>query len=101
MPDGTRLFPDTPQRALRVLIGCETSGIARRAFAARGHDVWSCDLEPAEDGSKRTRASGDSGFWDWGADDVYTRARAALSTKGAADAQDGASSAPPEPPPGQ
>lgn len=38
---------------MRVLIGCETSGIARRAFAALGHDVWSCDLEPAEDGSNR------------------------------------------------
>lgn len=40
-------------RPLRVLIGCETSGIARRAFAALGHDVWSCDLEAAEDGSNR------------------------------------------------
>jgi hypothetical protein len=39
--------------ALRVLIACETSGIGRRAFAARGHDVWSCDLRPAEDGSNR------------------------------------------------
>lgn len=38
---------------MRVLIGCETSGIARRAFAALGHDVWSCDIEPAEDGSNR------------------------------------------------
>ncbi len=37
----------------RVLIGCETSGIARRAFAALGHDVWSCDIEPAEDRSNR------------------------------------------------
>lgn len=37
----------------RVLIGCETSGVVRRAFAARGHDVWSCDLLPAEDGSNR------------------------------------------------
>lgn len=42
-------------RSLRILIACETSGIARRAFAARGHDVWSCDLEPAEDGSNRHR----------------------------------------------
>tara|TARA_Y100001933_G_C18776309_1_gene470445 strand:- start:29 stop:712 length:684 start_codon:yes stop_codon:yes gene_type:complete len=40
-------------RALRVLIGCEKFGRMRRAFAARGHDVWSCDLEPAEDGSNR------------------------------------------------
>ncbi|MBW4982525.1 hypothetical protein KZZ07_08230 [Mameliella sp. CS4] len=40
-------------RPLRVLIGCESSGIARRAFAALGHDVWSCDIEPAEDGSNR------------------------------------------------
>ena len=38
---------------MKVLIACETSGIARRAFAALGHDVWSCDLEPAEDGSSR------------------------------------------------
>lgn len=40
---------------LKVLIGCETSGIARRAFAALGHDVWSCDILPAEDGSNRHR----------------------------------------------
>lgn len=38
---------------LRVLIGCETSGVMRRAFAARGHDVWSVDLLPADDGSNR------------------------------------------------
>lgn len=40
-------------RPLRVLIGCETSGVMRRAFAARGHEVWSVDLLPAEDGSNR------------------------------------------------
>lgn len=39
--------------SLRILIGCETSGVMRRAFAARGHDVWSCDIEAAEDGSNR------------------------------------------------
>jgi hypothetical protein len=38
---------------LRVLIGGETSGVMRRAFAAQGHDAWSCDLLPAEDGSNR------------------------------------------------
>lgn len=38
---------------MRVLIGCETSGMVRRAFAARGHDAWSCDLLPAGDGSNR------------------------------------------------
>lgn len=38
---------------MRVLIGCEYSGVVRRAFAARGHDTWSCDLLPAEDGSNR------------------------------------------------
>ncbi|RIJ15979.1 hypothetical protein D1227_06290 [Henriciella mobilis] len=37
----------------RVLIGCEFSGVVRRAFAARGHDAWSCDLLPAEDRSNR------------------------------------------------
>lgn len=41
------------ERPLRVLIGCETSGVVRRAFSALGHDAWSCDLLPAEDGSNR------------------------------------------------
>lgn len=36
---------------LRVLIGCECSGAVRRAFRARGHEAWSCDFKPAEDGS--------------------------------------------------
>lgn len=35
----------------RVLIGCESSGRVREAFRARGHDAWSCDLLPADDGS--------------------------------------------------
>lgn len=38
---------------MRVLVGCECSGIVRRAFAALGHDAWSCDLKPPEDGSNR------------------------------------------------
>ncbi|WP_320188923.1 hypothetical protein RMS29_028400 (plasmid) [Agrobacterium rosae] len=38
---------------MKVLIGCETSGVVRRAFDALGHDVWSCDLLPAEDRSNR------------------------------------------------
>lgn len=36
---------------MRVLIACEFSGAVRRAFRALGHDAWSCDLLPAEDGS--------------------------------------------------
>ena len=35
---------------LRVLIACEFSGVVRRAFRALGHDAFSCDLLPAEDG---------------------------------------------------
>ncbi len=37
----------------RVLVACEFSGTVRNAFLARGHDAWSCDLLPAEDGSNR------------------------------------------------
>lgn len=37
----------------RVLIGCERSGVVRRAFIERGFDAWSCDLSPADDGSNR------------------------------------------------
>jgi ribosomal protein L40E len=36
---------------MRVLIACESSGVVRRAFAACGHEAWSCDLLPAADGS--------------------------------------------------
>lgn len=36
---------------MRVLVACEFSGAVRLAFRSRGHDAWSCDLLPAEDGS--------------------------------------------------
>ena len=36
---------------MRVLVACEFSGTVRRAFREAGHDAWSCDLLPAEDGS--------------------------------------------------
>lgn len=32
---------------MRVLVACEHSGVVRDAFAARGHDAWSCDLLPS------------------------------------------------------
>lgn len=33
---------------MRVLVACEFSGVVRDAFAARGHDAWSCDYLPTE-----------------------------------------------------
>lgn len=33
---------------MRVLVACEFSGTVRDAFAARGHDAWSCDLLDTE-----------------------------------------------------
>lgn len=33
---------------MKVLIGCEFSGIVRNAFIKRGHDAVSCDLLPTE-----------------------------------------------------
>jgi len=33
---------------VRVLVACEFSGTVREAFAAKGHDAWSCDLLPSE-----------------------------------------------------
>jgi len=32
---------------MRILIGCEFSGVVRDAFRAKGHDAWSCDIEPS------------------------------------------------------
>ena len=34
---------------MRALVGCECSGVVRRALRALGHDAWSCDIKPAED----------------------------------------------------
>ena len=55
---------------MRVLIGCESSGAVRRAFRALGHDAWSCDLLPADDGDPH-HIQGDvleamMGGWDLG-----------------------------------
>jgi site-specific DNA-cytosine methylase len=36
---------------VNVLVACEFSGVVREAFRRRGHNAWSCDLLPAEDGS--------------------------------------------------
>lgn len=40
-------------KPLRVLVACEFSGVVRNAFNDAGHDAWSIDLLPAEDGSNR------------------------------------------------
>lgn len=37
----------------RVLVGCETSGIVRRAFRDAGCDAWSVDVLPSEDRSNQ------------------------------------------------
>jgi hypothetical protein len=36
---------------MKILIACEFSGVVRRAFRAKGHNAWSCDLLPSEDDS--------------------------------------------------
>ena len=41
-----------PQIEMRVLIGCEHSGVVRQAFRKQGHDAWSCDLLPSDDNSE-------------------------------------------------
>jgi len=38
---------------MKVLVGCEFSGTVRRAFQCRGHDAWSCDLLPSDDGDSK------------------------------------------------
>jgi hypothetical protein len=35
---------------MRVLVACEFTGTVRRAFRELGHNAWSCDILPAEDG---------------------------------------------------
>lgn len=52
---------------MNVLVACEFSGVVRDAFAARGHNAWSCDLFPTE--RPGNHIVGDvrmllSGYWD-------------------------------------
>jgi hypothetical protein len=54
---------------MRVLIACEFSGTVREAFAALGHDAWSCDLLPSERKGLGRHIQGDvlrhlTGGWD-------------------------------------
>lgn len=55
---------------MRVLIGCESSGIVRDAFARLGHDAWSCDLLPSQGGGKHLQGgllrvlAESQGAWD-------------------------------------
>jgi hypothetical protein len=53
---------------MNVLVACESSGVVREAFRAKGHNAWSCDLLPADDGSKyhiqEDARDAISGGWD-------------------------------------
>lgn len=53
----------------RVLVACEFSGAVRRAFRRHGHEAWSCDLLPAEDGGEHLTGDAldairEDGPWD-------------------------------------
>jgi len=37
---------------MKILVACEYSGRVREAFRSLGHDAWSCDLLPSDDGSE-------------------------------------------------
>ena len=52
----------------KVLVACEYSGVVRRAFRDAGHDAWSCDLLPAEDGSNQHVVGDAREILDWGWD---------------------------------
>jgi len=41
---------------MKVLIGCEESGVVREAFAKLGHDAWSCDILPSRQAGNHTQA---------------------------------------------
>jgi hypothetical protein len=56
---------------MRVLVGCERSGIVRSAFRARGHDAWSCDLAPAEDDSEHHFQGDILSLTDWDFWDLF------------------------------
>lgn len=37
---------------MKIIVACEFSGVVRNAFRKKGHQAWSCDLLPSDDGSE-------------------------------------------------
>lgn len=62
----------TERAKLRVLVGCEKTGTVRRAFREAGHEAYSADLRPADDGGEHILCDhelhlldiADEGNWD-------------------------------------
>lgn len=51
---------------MNVLIACEFSGVVREAFAAKGHNAWSCDLLPTEiPGQHHEKDITEVMHWNW------------------------------------
>lgn len=48
---------------MKILVACEFSGVVRRAFRARGHDAWSCDLLPSERPGKHIQGDVRAVLW--------------------------------------
>lgn len=42
---------------MKVLVGCEESGVVREAFRKRGHNAWSCDLVPSRQQGQHIQAN--------------------------------------------
>jgi hypothetical protein len=42
------MHKETEGSKMKILVACEFSGTVRDAFAAKGHDAWSCDILPTE-----------------------------------------------------
>lgn len=40
---------------MKILVGCESSGVLRDAFSRYGHDAWSCDIEPTRSPGQHIR----------------------------------------------
>jgi hypothetical protein len=38
---------------MKILVACECSGKVRDAFIRRGHDAWSCDIQPSDTPTNR------------------------------------------------
>ncbi len=56
---------------MKVLVACEYSGVVREAFRKKGHEAYSCDLLPADDGETFYHYQGDvkdlltiKNYWD-------------------------------------
>ena len=66
--DNKRLYSNYKETFMRVLVACEESQVVAKAFRDKGHEAYSCDVQPCSGGFPEIHLQGDVSLYlqeDW------------------------------------